>query len=137
MRQSDRDQSLYRKFGQHAPNSYQVAAPRVLATIFSESEPIARAGKRPKRRQTTRLENPERQPFSPAQGVHETLAITPIHDAGMKWIVMSIEKECADRPARDLPQTDAAANCDPATLMNLFAAYFGYGTGAALRAETT
>lgn len=58
----------------------------------------------------------------------------PLTDAGEKWIVMSIQKECADR-LRETYRNLTGAKLKSGHAHELVAAYFGYGTVAALQAE--
>ena len=59
----------------------------------------------------------------------------PLTDAGEKWIVMSIQKECADR-LRETYRNLTGSKLKSGHARELVAAYFGYGTAAALQAET-
>ncbi|EEE48186.2 hypothetical protein FIV06_31440 (plasmid) [Labrenzia sp. THAF191b] len=58
----------------------------------------------------------------------------PLTDAGEKWIVMSIQKECADR-LRETYRNLTGSKLKSGHAHELVAAYFGYGTAAALQAE--
>tara|TARA_Y100000815_G_scaffold264356_1_gene279910 strand:+ start:2450 stop:3166 length:717 start_codon:yes stop_codon:yes gene_type:complete len=59
---------------------------------------------------------------------------SPLTDAGEKWIVMSIQKECADR-LRETYLDLTGAKLKSGHAHELVAAYFGYGTAAALQAD--
>lgn len=77
---------------------------------------------------------PERQPFSRRRVFMKRLR-PPLTDAGEKWIAMNIAKECADR-LRETYRNLTGAKLKSGHAHELVAAYFGYGTAAALQAET-
>ena len=135
MRQSIETKVCHRKIWSARPNSYQVAAPGV-GDYFPSRSRSPGAASDPKKapppplKQTTRLENLNGNHFSRRRVFHETLANQPHSDAGMKWIVMSIEKECADRLRETYRKADRRQIAiRPRRLMNLSRPIWGGGGG--------